>query len=169
MQQFNSEIEIYTSKDGDVSFDVPLNSETVWLTQKQMAELFEKGQQTISEHLVNIYKEEEVPETATHRKIRLVQKEGNREVERLVSHYNLDVIISVGYRVKSQRGVQFRQWATSVLKDHLIKGVSINSQKLYEMEKLFQQSELKNSMRFAEIRETLKYLIEKDDPLTRLI
>jgi hypothetical protein len=134
-----------------------------------MAELFEKGQQTISEHLVNIYKEEEVPETATHRKIRLVQKEGNREVERLVSHYNLDVIISVGYRVKSQRGVQFRQWATSVLKDHLIKGVSINSQKLYEMEKLFQQSELKNSMRFAEIRETLKYLIEKDDPLTRLI
>ena len=134
-----------------------------------MAELFEKGQQTISEHLVNIYKEEEVPETATHRKIRLVQKEGNREVERLVSHYNLDVIISVGYRVKSQRGVQFRQWATSVLKDHLIKGVSINSQKLYEMEKLFQQSELKNSMRFAEIRETLKYLIDKDDPLTRLI
>ena len=103
-----------------------------------MAELFEKGQQTISEHLVNIYKEEEVPETATHRKIRLVQKEGNREVERLVSHYNLDVIISVGYRVKSQRGVQFRQWATSVLKDHLIKGVSINSLKLYEMEKLFQ-------------------------------
>ncbi|MBT6121303.1 hypothetical protein HOH45_07560 [bacterium] len=169
IQQFNSEIEIYTSKDGDVSFDVPLNSETVWLTQKQMADLFETTRENITAHIINVYKEEELEKNPTSKDFLLVRKEGTRTVKRNVEHYNLDMIISVGYRVQSKRATQFRQWATSVLKDHLIKGVSVNSRKLYEMEKSFKQLEQKNNKRFEEVRETLKYLIHKDDPLTRLI
>lgn len=105
------EILIYQNQEGSVKVDVRLEEETVWLTQEQMALLFGKGRSTITEHIGNIFREGELDEIATRRNFRLVRMEGNREVEREVDHYNLDVIISVGYRVKSQQGTQFRIWA----------------------------------------------------------
>jgi death-on-curing family protein len=125
------EIIIYKSKEGP-KLEVRLEEETVWLTQKQIALLFDKGVPTINEHIKNIYKEGELQENSTIRKFRIVQKEGKRQVERDVDFYNLDVIISVGYRVKSFRGTQFRIWATKTLKEHLIKGYTINEQRLLQ-------------------------------------
>lgn len=127
-----NEIIIYTTPDGKETFEVNLKKDTVWLSQKQMAELFEKDVRTVNEHIGNIYKEKELIKSSTIRKFRIVQKEGNRQVERIRSCYNLDVIISVGYRVKSQRGTQFRIWATNVLKEYLIKGYTINEKRLRE-------------------------------------
>ena len=121
MQEKN-EIIIYTTPDGKETFEVSLKEDTVWLSQRQMAELFEKDVRTVNEHIINIYKEKELSKSSTIRKFRIVQREGNRQVERERNCYNLDVIISVGYRVKSQRGTQFRIWATNVLKQHLIDG-----------------------------------------------
>ena len=126
------EIVIYQAKGSKVAFEVKLQQDTVWLTQVQMCQLFDKDKRTISEHVNNLYKEKELQRDRTIRKSRIVQKEGNRKVEREVAFYNLDVIISVGYRVKSKRGTQFRIWATQVLKDHLIKGYSINEKRLRE-------------------------------------
>jgi hypothetical protein len=123
---------VYESEDGEMLFEVNLQDETVWLNQKQMALLFDKGQQTISEHINNIYEEDEAQKESTYRKFRLVRKEGQRNVHREVDHYNLDIIISVGYRVNSQRGVQFRKWATTVLKNHLIQGYTKNLARLQE-------------------------------------
>lgn len=101
-------IQIYTSQDGQVSLNVSFEQETVWLSQSQMAELFEKNVRTINDHIENIFKERELDfGDSTVRKFRIVRKEGNRQVSRNIEHYNLDIIISVGYRVKSQRGVQF--------------------------------------------------------------
>lgn len=165
----HSEIQIYTSKDGNLSFDVALESETVWLTQKQMSDLFETTRENITLHISNIYKEKELTKIATSKDFLLVRKEGNRSVKRNVEHYNLDMIISVGYRVQSIRATQFRQWATSVLKDHLLKGVSFNSKMLYELEKLLQDKTRKDSEKFSEIREALKYLMDKIDPLTSIV
>ncbi|MCJ7790677.1 MAG: virulence RhuM family protein [Candidatus Atribacteria bacterium] len=127
-----NEIIIYTTPDGKETFEVNLKKDTVWLSQKQMAELFEKDIRTVNEHIGNIYKEKELIKSSTIRKFRIVQKEGNRQVERIRSGYNLDIIISVGYRVKSSRGTQFRIWATNVLKEHLIKGYTINEKRLRE-------------------------------------
>ncbi len=127
-----NEIIIYTTEDGKETFEVNLKEETVWLSQRQMAELFEKDVRTINEHIGNIYKEKELNKSSTIRNFRIVQKEGNRLVERERSCYNLDIIISVGYRVKSQRGTQFRIWATNVLKNHLIQGYTINQKRLQE-------------------------------------
>jgi len=128
----NNEIIIYTTPDGKETFEVNLKKETVWLSQKQMAELFEKDVRTVNEHIGNIYKEKELIKSSTIRKFRIVQKEGNRQVERTRSGYSLDVIISVGYRVNSKRGTQFRIWATNVLKEHLIKGYTINEKRMRE-------------------------------------
>lgn len=126
-------IQIYTSQDGQVSLNVSFEQETVWLSQSQMAELFEKNVRTINDHIENIFKERELDfGDSTVRKFRIVRKEGNRQVSRNIEHYNLDVIISVGYRVKSQRGVQFRQWATKTLKQHLIDGYTVNEKRLQE-------------------------------------
>ncbi|MCL7489408.1 MAG: virulence protein RhuM/Fic/DOC family protein [Desulfobulbaceae bacterium] len=126
------EIILYQSDDGEANVDVHFRDETVWLSQKQMAELFAKDVRTINEHVKNIYREKEMSRDSTIRKFRIVQNEGGREVTRQIDHYNLDVIISVGYRVKSQRGTQFRIWATSVLKDHLVKGYTLNQRRLAE-------------------------------------
>ncbi len=115
----SSDILIYQNQEGNIKVDVRLEEETVWLTQDQMAQLFGKGRSTITEHIGNIFKEGELDENSTRRNFRLVRLEGNREVERDVEHYNLDVIISVGYRVKSQQGTQFRIWATELL-DELV-------------------------------------------------
>ncbi|HSW71742.1 MAG TPA: virulence RhuM family protein [Gammaproteobacteria bacterium] len=124
------EILLYQTEDGSTRIDVRLQNETLWLTQMQMAELFQKDKRTISEHISNIYKEGELFQEATVRKFRTVQKESSREVERDLASYNLDVVISVGYRVKSIRGTQFRIWATQRLKEYLIKGFALDDERL---------------------------------------
>ena len=125
-------IHLYTSDDGHVRLQVALEQETVWLTQAQMAELFDKDVRTINEHIGNIYGEDELTRAATIRKFRIVRQEGKRQVNRELEHYNLDVIISVGYRVKSRRGVQFRQWATQTLRQHLVQGYTLHEKRLQE-------------------------------------
>lgn len=125
-----SEILLYETDDGTTHLDVRLQDETIWLTQMQMAELFQKDKRTISEHIANIYEEGELNQAATVRKFRTVQKEAAREVSRDLTAYNLDVIISVGYRVKSHRGTQFRIWATQRLKEYLVKGFVMDDQRL---------------------------------------
>ncbi len=128
--------------DSEVKLEVRLEEETVWLTQTQMADLFNSSKQNISLHINNIYQEGELEQEATVKNYLTVQKEGNRNVKRNITYYNLDVIISVGYRVKSIRGTQFRQWATQVLKDYLLKGYAIN-QRLNQLEQRVSRTEEK--------------------------
>ena len=120
------EIIIYRAEDNTVQLDVRMENETVWLSQQQMVQLFNSTKQNISLHIGNIFREGELRKEATVKEYLTVQTEGNRQICRKVLYYNLDVIISVGYRVKSQRGVQFRQWANRILKDYLVKGYAIN-------------------------------------------
>ena len=112
--------------DEALHLEVRVEDETVWLTQAQMSDLFSVKEHTVNYHIKEIYKSEELEKGGTARKIRVVRKEGNRSVNRTLDSYNLDMIISVGYKVNSKRGVKFRQWATRILKDHLLKGYSIN-------------------------------------------
>lgn len=126
------EVILYKSPDGSMAIDVKLEEETVWLTQAQMAKLFAQTKQTVSMHTANIFKEGELEKNSTVRKYLTVQIEKNRPVSRNLDYYNLDVIISVGYRVKSKRGTQFRIWANKVLKDYLVKGYALNERKLKE-------------------------------------
>lgn len=123
------EIVIYKTKDGKTSLDVKLEKETVWLSQKQMAELFNKDVRTVNEHIKNVFKEGELEENSVIRKFRITASD-RKQYD--TNFYNLDVIISVGYRVNSKQGTQFRIWATQVLKDHIIKGYTINSRRLPE-------------------------------------
>ncbi len=125
-------IELYQSADGSVRVECRLEDSSVWLTQRLMAELFEKDVRTINEHLQNVFNEGELERQATIRRFRIVQTEGAREVARPVEHYNLDAILSVGYRVNSRRGTQFRIWATQTLRDHLVRGYSLNGPRLLE-------------------------------------
>ncbi|WP_368648406.1 virulence protein RhuM/Fic/DOC family protein [Castellaniella ginsengisoli] len=118
---------IFEAEAGQV--EVRLEGETVWLSQAQMAELFDKDVRTINEHIQNVYLEGELDQPATIRKFRIVRQEGSRQVQRDIAHYNLDVIISVGYRVKSQQGTRFRQWATQVLRQHLTQGYTLSQQR----------------------------------------
>jgi death-on-curing family protein len=129
-----NEILIYKIGDSHIEVEVAFENETVWLNQKQLSLLFDKGITTINEHIKNIYSEKELEEFSTIRKSRIVQIEGNRKVEREVVFYNLDVIISVGYRVKSIQGTQFRQWATKRLNEYLIDGVSLNKKRLEQLQ-----------------------------------
>ena len=119
-----------TYVDGEIEINVAVDGETVWLSRQQLAELFDRDIKTIGKHINNVFKEKELEKYATVAKFATVQKEGNREVTRDIEYYNLDVIISVGYRVKSQRGVAFRQWATKVLKQYIYNGYTINSEKI---------------------------------------
>ena len=121
-----SKIVIYQTDDGRTQIDVRLESDTVWLTQAQMVELFQTTKQNVSLHVGNVFKEGELKQESTVKECLTVQKEGQREVARKVKYYNLDVIISVGYRVKSKRGTAFRIWARNVLKDYLVKGYAVN-------------------------------------------
>ncbi len=123
-------VEIYESEEGGAHVEVRFQHETIWLSQRQIAELFDKDTDTIGLHLKNIYSEGELQKDSTTEESSVVQKEGNRQVRRSIQHYNLDAIISVGYRVNSKRGTQFRIWATERLKDHLVKGYSINESRL---------------------------------------
>ena len=135
----NSSIILYQSEDGQTHVDVRMENDTVWLTQAQMAELFETDRTSIVRHINNIYKTEELEREATCAKIAQVQMEGNRTVTRQIPFFNLDMIISVGYRVNAKRGVKFRQWANRILKQYLIKGYAINQNM-----KLERYNELKN-------------------------
>ena len=122
----DNKIIIYQTEDGQTQIDVRLENETVWLTQAQMAELFQTDRTSIVRHINNIYKVEELDRESTCAKIAQVQIEGKRTVKRNIPYFNLDIIISVGYRVNSKRGVKFRQWANRVLKDYLVKGYAVN-------------------------------------------
>ncbi|MDP2175215.1 MAG: virulence RhuM family protein [Bacteroidota bacterium] len=130
MENPNSEFILFKTEDEKISVDVRMNDETVWLTQDQMANLFDKGRSTIAEHILNVFKEGELDENTTCRKFRQVRNEGNRTIERDIEHYNLDVIISVGYRVKSLRGTQFRQWATKRLNEYIRKGFTMDDERI---------------------------------------
>lgn len=127
-----NKIVIYQTEDGQTQIDVRMEDETVWLTQAQMAELFQTDRTSIVRHINNIYKIDELDRDSTCAKIAQVQIEGNRKVNRSISFYNLDMIISVGYRVNSKRGIKFRQWANRVLKDYLVKGYAVNERIRHE-------------------------------------
>jgi hypothetical protein len=126
----DSQIIIYQTESGKTKIEVRLQDETVWLTQKLMAELFQKDVRTINEHIKNVLDEGELDPDPTIRKFRIVQKEGQREVERLVDFYNLDMIISVGYRVKSHVATRFRKWATQRLREYIVKGFALDEERL---------------------------------------
>jgi prophage maintenance system killer protein len=141
------EIVIYQTEDGQAKLDVRLEKEAIWLNLNQIALLFERDKSVVSRHIRNVYREGELTEPATVAKYATVQTEGGRTVERFIEFYNLDVIISVGYRVKSLRGTQFRIWATQVLKDHIVKGYTVN-------EKLLRDE----NARLKELQETVDLL-----------
>jgi prophage maintenance system killer protein len=162
-----SDILLYQAEDGSFQFEVPIEEESVWLSQKQMSELFKKDIRTINEHIQNIYSENELAQIQTTRKFRIVQQEGKRKVSRDIENYNLDVIISVGYRVKSLQGTQFRVWANKILKEYLLKGYSLNqvmlkkqTQQIKELEKtlISFQKALSNDLNHTESNGLLSVL-----------
>lgn len=123
-------IKIYQAQDGTTQVEVRFENDTVWLSQAQMAMLFDKDIRTINEHITNIFDDEELEKESTIRKFRIVRQEGKRQVNREIEHYDLDMIISVGYRVKSKQGISFRRWATARLKEYLTQGYTINQKRL---------------------------------------
>ncbi len=143
--------EIVKFIDGEIEVNVKLEEESIWITQKQMCELFGRDKSVISRHIRNIFKSRELDENSTVAKFATVQKEGGREVLREIEYYNLDVIISVGYRVNSKRATKFRQWATKILKDYILKGYALNQKRIEQNFKEFQkeieflQKAIKNS------------------------
>lgn len=127
---------LYKNGDTDISINVIISDDTIWATQKSMASLFGKGTSTINEHLKEIYNSQELVPDSTIRKFRIVQNEGNRQVSRSINFYNLDAIISVGYRVNSLQATRFRQWATKVLKEYMVKGFAMDDERLKQGETL---------------------------------
>lgn len=159
------EIIIYETKDGETSIDVRMEEETVWLTQAQMVDLFQTTKQNVSLHINNVYKENELEKNSTVKEYLTVQNEGRRLIRRNVKYYNLDVIISVGYRVKSQRGTQFRIWANSVLKRYLTQGFAIKEnatqiqlQNLSSMLEILSKSIENNSISVDETQNLLRII-----------
>jgi len=153
------EILIYQNQEGNIKLDVRLEDETIWLTQAQIGELFQKSKATISEHIKNVFEEGELDAISTVRKFRTVQFEGGRNVERELDYYNLDVIISVGYRVKSKQGTQFRIWATQRLKEYIIKGFALNDDRFKSGNSMNYFNELQERIR--EIRLSEKFFYQK--------
>lgn len=149
--------------DEAVKLEVRLEDETVWLTQAQMAELFDIKENTITYHIKEIYNTEELDVDSTTRKIRVVRKEGNRNVNRNIDFYNLDMIISVGYRVSSKRGTQFRQWANRVLKDYLLKGYSIN-QRVDQLENKIDQRLIAHDRKLEELTSKVDFFVRTSLP-----
>jgi death-on-curing family protein len=152
--KINSQVVLYKAEDGKSTFDVKLDLETVWLSLNQMADLFETTKQNISLHINNVFKEKELIRVSTVKKYLTVQNEGKRNIERNIEYFNLDVIISVGYRVKSLRGTQFRIWATNTLKQHLVQGYTINEKRLKEQ-----------SNKIIELQKTVSYLSRTSESL----
>jgi hypothetical protein len=140
-------IEIYKSNKDNVEIQVQFEKETVWLNQYQLADLFDTDRTSVLKHIQNIYATNELDEVATCAKFAQVRKEGNREVKRNVLYYNLDIIISVGYKVNSIKGTQFRQWATQRLKDYLVKGYALNKKRLKELH--YKYSDLQQAIKLA--------------------
>jgi len=161
----SSDIKIYQTDDGQTEIQVKFENETVWLSQRQMAQLFEKDTDTIGLHLKNIYQSGELEEFATAEESSVVQKEGNRQVKRKVKVYNLDAIISVGYRVNSKRGIQFRKWANKILKQYLHKGYVINNQRLKQQNE--QLKELQDSVKI--LGSVINYKALTNDESTGLL
>jgi prophage maintenance system killer protein len=153
-----NEIEIYIAADDRTKIEVRFHGDTVWLNQYQLAELFKTDRTSILKHIKNIYATKELDEESTCAKIAQVRKEGKRQVKREVLHYNLDAIISVGYRVNSKRGTQFRQWATQRLKDYLVKGYAINEKRLEETEQRFAELAKNKHLSGSETQGLLKVL-----------
>lgn len=158
----DSEILIYQNPEGNIKIDVRLDDETVWLTQAQLCELFQKSKATISEHIKNVFEEEELDAAATVRKFRTVQQEGQRSVQRETDHYNLELIISIGYRVKSPQGTQFRIWATHRLKEYIIKGFALNDDRFKSGSSMNYFNELQERIREIRISERFFYQKIKD-------
>lgn len=130
MTNTNGQIAIYQTEDGQMHLDVRFELDSVWLTQRQMSEVFDTTPENILMHLRNIFRDAELDESSTTKDFLVVRTEGNRRVERNLKHYNLDAIISVGYRVNSKKGTQFRIWASNILKQYLIQGYALNEEKL---------------------------------------
>ena len=140
MNDMKQQIQIFTSSDGQAQLSVALEQDTVWLSQVQMAELFDTSTDNISLHLKNIYQESELNENSTTEDFSVVRQEVKRQVQRRIKHYNLDAIISVGYQVSSKRATQFRIWATRILKQHLVEGYTLNQRRLQERGIEFEQA-----------------------------
>lgn len=145
--------------DETIRLEVRVEDETVWLTQQQMAELFGTGRQAITKHLQNIYDCEELKEEATCSILELVRKEGRRTVKRKIGFYNLDAIISVGFRVNTKRGIEFRQWANSVLKQYLLKGYTVN-QRMFDIE----QKVVEQGLEIKELRTKVDFFVRSSLP-----
>ena len=165
--ELKNEIVIYETPNKEIRIDVRLGNETLWVSQKQMAQLFGKTIPTINEHIKNVYKEKELDSKATIRKFLIVQKEAGRKVERSVEFYNIDVVISVGYRVKSVIGTQFRIWANKVLKDYLLRGYALNEKKLVEVQDKFK--ELQTAISFMEEKSKKELLTGQEGELLHLL
>ncbi|WP_243233311.1 virulence RhuM family protein [Flavobacterium pectinovorum] len=162
---YTGEILIYQNQEGNIKIDVQLNDETVWLTQAQIALLFGKGRSTITEHIANVFKEGELDEKVVCRDFRLTSSHGaidGKTQENNVKHYNLDVIISVGYRVKSQQGTQFRIWATQRLKEYIVKGFALNDDRFKSGNTMNYFNELQQRIREIRISEKFFYQKIKD-------
>lgn len=149
------EVIIYQGKSGAIEFKGDIEKDTIWATQAQIASAFDVNVPTINEHIKNIYKTKELLENSTIRNFRIVRKEGKREVIREIQHYNLDIILSVGYRVNSKKATKFRQWATKTLKDHLIKGYTLNRKRIST-----------NYAQFLSAVDDVKKLLSKSDALS---
>ena len=132
MTPTQQDLVIFKTDNDKIQVDVKLNQDTVWLNLNQLSALFERDKSVISRHLKNVFNEGELEYDSTVAKFATVQQEGGHEVQREIEYYNLDAIISVGYRVNSKRGTQFRKWASSILKEHLVQGYTFHQQRLYE-------------------------------------
>jgi hypothetical protein len=157
-----TQIAIYQDTDIELEIHLDQQEETIWLTQEQIAQLFQVEQNTIVYHIQNIYKDDELDSIATHRKIRLVRKEGGRDVSRDISHYNLDMILSVGYRVNSRRATRFRQWATRILKSYITQGYAINMDRFHELPQRLDELEKKlkdHDQQLTVIVETIRQMV----------
>ena len=173
--QSGGEVIIFNTEDGDVQVQVDTVKETVWMTQKGMAELFGVSVPAINQHVKNVYQEGELLEAATVKKNLIVQSEGSRKVQRNVDYYNLDMIIAVGYRVNSKRATAFRIWATKVLRDYLIKGFALDDNRFKKGQSLTHFKELIDRIReirlsekvFSEYKEIQRHL-EKIESLKEL-
>ena len=155
-----SQIIIYKTETGETKIDVRFENETVWLTQNALADLFQTTKQNISQHIKNIFEEKELSETSTVKKFFTVQKEGNREIKREIDYYNLDLIISVGYRIKSSIATTFRQWATLQLREYIVKGFVMDDERLKNPDLPFDYFE-ELTRRIADIRTSEKRFYRK--------
>ena len=156
------ELVIYQAND-DVKIEVVLNEDMVWLSQSQIVQLFQSSKANISEHIKSIYHQNELDKDSTIRNFRTVRIEGNREVLRNITYYNLDVIISVGFRVNTKIGIHFRQWANNILKNNLLKGYSIN-QRIDYIENKFDTKLYNYDVQLKEISEQINYFVQKSMP-----